>query len=76
MRLYLVRDGENQDTIFEISGVIKFGSPLDISDVVLECRGVAFPASGHYAMKLDIGGEFVIERRIEAKTAIVERNEE
>lgn len=70
MRVYLVKyseHGEQGEPIFQIEGTMKFGGPLDIAELVLECRRVPFPEPGHYAIKLDIAGEFIIERRLQVK---------
>ena len=65
LRVFLVQVGIEEKPCFEIKGEVRFDSPLDIQEVVFDWRQIVLPSLGHYAIKLEVNGEVIAERRIE-----------
>lgn len=69
MRLELVDVDEERNPIFATEGDIHFLDPREVIDLGIEFKNVTFPQPGNYRVKLFVGGEFLMERKLEVTLA-------
>ncbi len=69
LRLELVDVDEVRKPIFVAEADLHFVDPRQVVEQAIAFKNVTFPEPGEYRLKLSVGGEFLMERKLEVTQA-------
>lgn len=69
MRFDLVDVDDERPPVFSTEALVDFADPRDVAQAGFQIENAVFPEPGDYRLRLFIGAEFLMERRLEVTLA-------
>src|SRR5579864_1402650 len=64
---------DEREPVFRFEGPVEFADPRDVIEICFQTGVIQFPEEGEYRLKLFVGGELLMERKIFATCSQIPR---